>query len=135
MSIQVFHRAQGKASEKRGATFTGEVWAEPILPGVDNVTVASVFFKPGSRTFWHTHELGQLLQVTSGQGWVCEDGKEPERIRTGDTVWIPPHTRHWHGADTDTFMIHTAISLGKSSWQEEVQDALSGMRSVDGQEG
>ena len=123
MSIKVFHRAQGKASEQRSATFTGVVWADPILSGVDNVTVTSVFFAPGARTYWHTHVLGQVLQVTAGSGWVCAEGEAAQEIRTGDTVWIPAHLRHWHGAAQDSFMVHTATSLGKSLWEEEVTEA------------
>jgi quercetin dioxygenase-like cupin family protein len=129
--MKVFHgRAQGAASEQRSATFTGVVWADPIMPTTDKVTVATVFFSPGARTYWHTHEQGQILQVTAGSGWVCVDGGEPEAIRQGDVVWIPANERHWHGADVDSYMVHIATSLGKTSWEEEVaeQDYLSAVR-------
>jgi quercetin dioxygenase-like cupin family protein len=129
--MKVFHgRAQGAVSEQRSATFTGVVWADPIMPTTDKVTVATVFFSPGARTYWHTHEQGQILQVTAGSGWVCVDGGEPEAIRQGDVVWIPANERHWHGADVDSYMVHIATSLGKTMWQEEVaqQDYLSAVR-------
>jgi quercetin dioxygenase-like cupin family protein len=129
--MKVFHgRAQGAVSEQRSATFTGVVWADPIMPTTDKVTVATVFFSPGARTYWHTHEQGQILQVTSGSGWVCVDGGEPEAIRQGDVVWIPANERHWHGADVDSYMVHIATSLGKTMWEEEVaqQDYLSAVR-------
>jgi quercetin dioxygenase-like cupin family protein len=129
--MKVFHgRAQGAVSEQRSATFTGVVWADPIMPTTDKVTVATVFFSPGARTYWHTHEQGQILQVTAGSGWVCVDGGEPEAIRQGDVVWIPANERHWHGADVDSYMVHIATSLGKTSWEEEVaeQDYLSAVR-------
>jgi quercetin dioxygenase-like cupin family protein len=79
-----------------------------------------VFFSPGARTFWHTHEHGQVLHVTSGRGWVCADGGQPQEIRQGDMVWIRPRERHWHGAAADTYMVHLAISLGEVDWQEEL---------------
>jgi len=121
--MKVFHgRAEGKVSEQRGATFTGVVWADPIMPATDNVTINSVFFTPGARTYWHKHELGQVLQVTAGQGWICAEGQDPQPIRQGDVVWIPPNERHWHGAAADTYMIHVATSIGKSEWQEAVSD-------------
>ena len=122
--MKVFHgRAQGAASEQRSATFTGTVWADPVMPATDKVAVNNVFFSPGARTYWHTHELGQVLHVTAGSGWVCAQGGQPQRIRGGDVVWIPGNERHWHGASTDSYMIHVATSLGATNWQEEVSQA------------
>ena len=122
--MQVFHgSSQSRASEKRGPTFSGPVWADPVLPAQDNVSVAHVFFQPGSRTFWHVHERGQVLHVTAGRGWVCTEGGQPQSIGQGDVVWIRPGERHWHGAASGTMMAHLAISLGKADWQEELPEA------------
>jgi quercetin dioxygenase-like cupin family protein len=121
--MKVFHgRMEGAPSELRAATFTGTVWADPIMAATDNVAINNVFFSPGGRTHWHTHEQGQILHVTAGSGWVCLDGEAPQRIRTGDMVWIRPHERHWHGASLDSYMIHMATSLGKTVWAEAVAD-------------
>jgi quercetin dioxygenase-like cupin family protein len=120
--MQVFHgRSEGAASEQRGATFTGAVWADPVMPLTDGVTVNNVFFSPGARTHWHAHEYGQLLNVTAGLGWVCLAGEAPRAIRTGDVVWIAPHERHWHGAAQDSYLVHMATSIGKTGWQEAVE--------------
>ncbi|HTK00639.1 MAG TPA: cupin domain-containing protein [Bordetella sp.] len=116
-------RVTGVPSEQRGPTFTGVVYADPVMPTMDNVGINNVFFTPGARTFWHTHEYGQVLHVTGGQGWICLDGQEPQVIRQGDVVWIGPNERHWHGASTDTFMMHMATSMGKATWQDPVTDA------------
>lgn len=107
-------------SERRGTTFTGEVWAQPVLPGTDGVLVNTIVFTPGARTFWHRHERGQILQVLAGFGLVCSRGGQPQCLRVGDTVWVPPGEQHWHGASPDSFMSHTAISLGRTEWDEEV---------------
>ncbi len=121
--MQVFHaRTEGKPSELRGETFTGTVWSDPILPATDGVMIGNVFFSPGGRTHWHSHERGQVLTVLAGSGWVCKDGEKPQRIQTGDIVWIAPNERHWHGADVGSFMIHTATTLGKTAWAEAVSD-------------
>jgi quercetin dioxygenase-like cupin family protein len=121
--MKVFHgRAEGAVSEQRSATFTGVVYADPIMPTTDTITIANVFFSPGARTYWHTHQQGQILQVTSGSGWICVAGGEPQAIRTGDVVWIPANERHWHGASADSYMVHTATSLGKTMWEEEVSE-------------
>ncbi len=122
--MKVFHgRATDGISELRGGTFSGTVWADPVMPTTDGVTINTVFFAPGGRTYWHQHEYGQVLQVTAGRGWICLAGKEPEVIRQGDVVWIGPHERHWHGASTDSYMVHIATSIGKTAWEEEVASA------------
>jgi len=110
-------------SEQRSSTFTGQVWAHPTVPGVDGVTIATIIFTPAARTFWHRHERGQILQVLSGRGLICSRGESPARLRVGDTVWIPPGELHWHGAGPDSFMSHTAVSLGQTLWDQEVTEA------------
>lgn len=119
--MKVFHgRTEGAASEARGPTFTGTVWADPVMPSTDGVTINNVFFSPGARTHWHTHEQGQMLHVSAGQGWICKDGETPQPIRAGDVVWIGPNERHWHGAAQGSYMVHLATSIGRTSWADEV---------------
>jgi quercetin dioxygenase-like cupin family protein len=121
--VIVINGRSGTPSQNRGGTtFTGEVWAESILPTTDGNTVNTVVFTPGARTFWHSHERGQLLQVLVGKGLVCSAGGAPVEIHPGDTVWVPAGERHWHGACPDSLMSHTAISLGKTTWENEVAD-------------
>src|ERR1041385_448955 len=80
--------------------FTGTVWQDPINtpPAPARVNSARVAFEPGARTAWHTHPLGQTLFVISGVGRVQTKGGPVREIRPGDTVWIPPGEKHWHGA-------------------------------------
>ena len=119
--MKVFHgRAPGTASEMRGSTFTGTVWADPVMPATADVMINNVFFSPGARTHWHSHAQGQVLNVTAGKGWICVEGEEPQPIRAGDVVWIGANERHWHGAAEDSYMIHMATSLGKTLWEEAV---------------
>lgn len=120
--MRIVHgRPDGQPSQERGATFTGQVWFDPVLSDGGN-TIGTVFFTPGAHTYWHSHEHGQILQVLSGRGFVCAEGEEPQEIRAGDTVWTAPGERHWHGAAPDSFMSHTAISLGETLWGDEVTD-------------
>jgi quercetin dioxygenase-like cupin family protein len=122
--MKVFHgRAAGAESERRGDTFTGTVYADPVMPTTNGVTINTVFFAPGGRTYWHAHEQGQVLTVTSGQGWICKDGEAPQPIRQGDIVFIGPNERHWHGASDSSYLVHIATSIGKNTWQEEVADS------------
>jgi quercetin dioxygenase-like cupin family protein len=119
--MRIVHGRTGDAaSEQRPATISGEAWFDPVLPATDGTTITTVFFTPGARTYWHSHENGQILQVLSGRGLICTAGARPREIGAGDTVWVPPGERHWHGAAADSFMSHTAISLGTTHWAEEV---------------
>jgi quercetin dioxygenase-like cupin family protein len=82
--MKVFHaRTEGKPSELRSETFSGTVWADPVMPATDGVMINNVFFAPGER--------------------------------------------HWHGAAADSYMIHMATSMGKTTWAEAVsqQDYVS----------
>lgn len=84
----------------------------------------TVSFEPGARTAWHAHPLGQTLIVTQGVGLVQHWDGPVQEIRPGDVVWIPPHTKHWHGASPSTGMTHIAIAEvldGKVvEWMEHV---------------
>jgi quercetin dioxygenase-like cupin family protein len=115
-------RAPGAASEQRTSTFTGTVWADPVLPTTDDVTINNVFFTPSARTHWHRHERGQVLHVTAGSGLVCTHGAAPRRLGAGDTVWVPAGELHWHGAGTDGYLLHLAVSLGTTEWHQPVSD-------------
>lgn len=121
MTIVRNSRAADKATEKRGPTFTGDVWADPILSD-EGIVIANVTFTPCARTYWHHHENGQVLEVKVGSGWICDKGGEPQRLTVGDIVWAPPGTTHWHGADEGSIMTHLAISRGKTTWLDPVTD-------------
>ena len=121
MIITTPTQAAGTAG-KPGSQFTGTAYPYLTMPATDGVTINTVNFTPGARTFWHRHESGQILQILAGRGLIQSDGSPVEVIRAGDTVWIPAGERHWHGAAPDSFMTHTAISLGTTEWAEPVED-------------
>lgn len=125
--MRIFHGRNGTPTELKSDTFTGEVFGDPVMPTADGVTINNVFFSPGARTYWHTHEVGQILTVVAGRGWVCVDGEEAAPLKTGDVAWIPAGEKHWHGAAADSYLLHTAISIGKTHWFEEVKDAQYGL--------
>jgi len=121
------------ASKKPPADyFTGTVWQEPIVEAPDpaRVRAAMVTFEPGARTNWHTHPLGQTLHVVSGAGLAQVWGEAIHEIKAGDTVWIPPGEKHWHGAAPATRMAHIAIHEALDGvhvdWLEPVTDAQYG---------
>lgn len=105
-----------------GPTFTGAVAALKTMPRAEGVAINTIDFAPSARTFWHRHERGQVIVVLAGSGLIQSDGGPVHRIRSGDTVWVPPDERHWHGAGPRTFVVHTAISLGQTTWETAVSD-------------
>jgi len=108
--------------------FTGTVRVDAPFKGTDpaRVSGATVTFEPGARSAWHTHPLGQTLIVTAGTGLVQESGKAIQVIKAGDTVWIPPGVKHWHGATATTGMTHVAIAEALDckvvNWMEQVSE-------------
>ena len=109
--------------------FTGPVTVTSPFKGTADARLggATVTFQPGARTNWHTHPLGQLLIVTEGRGWVQSEGGPAQEYGPGDTVWIAPGVKHWHGAARTSTMTHVAVSEaleGQSvTWLEPVSDA------------
>ena len=119
--MKIVRGREGKPSAQRTDTFTGEVWGDVVLAD-DGITVNSVFFAPGARTHWHTHDQGQILVVTSGQGRARSRDGSGGKLTPGDVVWIPPGEEHWHGSDADSYVLHLAISLGGHEWLDPVSD-------------
>jgi quercetin dioxygenase-like cupin family protein len=109
-------------------SFTGVVWQDPIIeaPAPARIRAARVSFEPAARTAWHTHPLGQTLHVVSGVGRVQAKGGPIREIKAGDTVWIPPGEKHWHGGGPNTGMVHMAIQESLDGrhveWMEHVTD-------------
>ncbi|WP_363718612.1 carboxymuconolactone decarboxylase family protein [Reyranella sp.] len=126
MILEILRQGSQPATKGSSDNFIGSVSVDQRFQRSDPARVGggTVTFQPGARTAWHTHPLGQTLIVTSGTGWVQLEGGPVEEIRTGDVVFIPPRTRHWHGATATSAMSHVAIAEaldGKSvDWMEQV---------------
>lgn len=115
---------------REAENFTGSVGVEPLVDATapSPLTAARVTFAPGARTAWHSHPLGQTLIVTTGAGWVQQEGGAKQEIRVGDVVWTPPGMKHWHGATATDRLTHIALTEqqpdGKRvEWMEKVSDA------------
>ncbi|HUI92777.1 MAG TPA: carboxymuconolactone decarboxylase family protein [Chitinivibrionales bacterium] len=108
--------------------FTGTAWLNILVPQDEtgNYAIGNVVFEPGCRNNWHKHPAGQILLVTDGKGFYQEKGKPARLITKGDTVVIPSHTEHWHGAASDSSLTHIAITnnskQGAVEWLLPVTD-------------
>jgi len=108
--------------------FTGTVRVQSLFDAKEPARSSGgqVTFRPGARSAWHTHPLGQILIVSGGVGWVQQWGGPVQVIRKGDVVWIPAGVKHWHGATPTTTMTHIAFQEqldGRAvDWLEKVTD-------------
>lgn len=127
-STQIAPNGSRPSSKGPAQYFTGAVIVEPLYGANDSTssTGGLVTFEPGARSAWHTHPGGQYLIVTSGTGWVQEEGGQKREIKLGDVIWTPPGVKHWHGATATNAMSHIAITNmagGKNvDWMEKVAD-------------
>jgi quercetin dioxygenase-like cupin family protein/predicted enzyme related to lactoylglutathione lyase len=87
--------------------------------------VATATFVDGGRTYWHRHHGEQVLYVLSGKGWVQKDGEGASSIRQGDVVYVAPGERHWHGAQPGENLVHLAVTIGETEWEEEVREQFA----------
>jgi quercetin dioxygenase-like cupin family protein len=126
--VSVTRKESQSGTKGPAEMFTGSVHISSQFAREEpsRVTGATVTFEPGARTAWHKHPLGQTLIVTAGAGWVQQWNGERQEIHAGDVVWIPPNTKHWHGATASDRMTHIAIQerLGSKNveWLEQVTD-------------
>jgi len=110
--------------------FTGSVVVDPLYQNNEHTsnTGGLVTFEPGARSNWHTHPAGQVLIVTSGTGWVQDEGGEKRLMRPGDVIWAPPGVKHWHGATATNGVSHIAITNMRDGrnveWLERVADEV-----------
>ena len=104
--------------------FTGKSYLKRLTPAPN--AVVNVTFEPGCRNFWHSHEGGQLLFVTAGEGYYQAEGEPATRLKAGDVVNIPAGLKHWHGAADDSWFVHLAAagdpSKPETQWLELVND-------------
>jgi len=129
MKERIVKAGDGATKVAPADKFVGQVLQDQVFVPEDpsRLRVTRVTFTPGGRTNWHTHAVGQILYVLSGAGRIQFDGAPVREILPGDTVVIPPKTRHWHGAAPDHMMCHLAMSESDDSgaatdWLEPVSD-------------
>lgn len=130
--VVVTHVGSQPSNVGPSENFTGAVRVDSRFKGTGlaRISGGTVTFEPGARTAWHTHPLGQTLIVTAGVGRVQHWEGPAQEIRPGDTVWIPPGVKHWHGASAEVGMSHIAFSEALDGttvdWMEQVTDEQYG---------
>ena len=110
--------------------FIGKSFLNPLTDPKCGLFLANVTFEPGCRNSWHIHHAksggGQMLVCTAGEGWYCEEDKEPVSLTPGTVIAIPANVRPWHGAKKDSWFSHRAFEIPgedcSTEWCEPVDD-------------
>ena len=119
----------GEPNDGFAQYFVGQSYLAPVLE-TPQIAIHNVTFEPGCRNNWHIHHAksggGQMLVCTAGEGWYCEEGKEPVSLTPGTVIAIPANVRHWHGAKKDSWFSHIAFEIPgedcSTEWCEPVGD-------------
>jgi quercetin dioxygenase-like cupin family protein len=100
--------------------FTG---TSTVMDGKD-LSAARRRFEPGARTYWHSHDNGQLLMVEQGRMRVQRRGEPMKEFGVGGSDYTGPNVVHWHGAVPDGPLVQINVGFGgNSKWFEAVTDA------------
>lgn len=102
--------------------------AEPFTGRSDRLetqgTISRRSFEAGARSYWHTHEKGQLVMVQEGRARVQTRGQATRELGPGETDFAPPGAEHWHGATPTSRLVQLAVNFGGSiKWGVEVTQA------------
>jgi quercetin dioxygenase-like cupin family protein len=108
-------RAQQPAAN--APRFTG---VSTVMDSKD-VTIARRRFEPGARTYWHSHDRGQLLMVEQGRMRLQKRGEPMKELSVGQSDYTGPNVVHWHGAAPDQALVQINAGFGgDTKWLDEV---------------
>lgn len=99
--------------------FTGK---SATLEGKD-LSVARRSFEAGARSYWHSHDNGQLLMVEDGRMRTQKKGGAMKELGKGESDYTGPNVVHWHGAVPGQSLIQINVGFGGATkWLDEVTD-------------
>lgn len=101
------------------AQFTG---TSTVMDGKD-LSAARRSFEPGARSYWHSHDSGQLLFVEQGAMRTQKRGEKMRELKAGESDYTGPNIVHWHGAAPRERLVQVNVGFGPGSkWYEAVTD-------------
>jgi quercetin dioxygenase-like cupin family protein len=109
--------AQQTANEPR---FTGKT----VVMDAKDVSAGRRSFEPGARTYWHSHDKGQLLLVEQGRMRTQKKGGPVRDLGVGESDYAGPNVVHWHGATPNEALVQINVGFGGGTkWLDAVTDA------------
>jgi quercetin dioxygenase-like cupin family protein len=120
------------------ARFTGK---NTMLESASSATLRAARgrFEAGARSYWHSHDAGQLIFVQEGRARFQRRGEATRDLRAHESDYTAPNVVHWHGAAPDeaAVMVTVALAAPRSgsarsprSSTEEHSDRLPRRRSL-----
>jgi quercetin dioxygenase-like cupin family protein len=111
--------AQWIGHAQQAPLFTGK---SDTMEGKD-LSAARRHFDAGARSYWHSHDNGQLLLVEKGRMRTAKRGQAMKELGVGESDYTGPSVQHWHGAapNQDLVQINVGFS-GATKWLEAVTD-------------
>jgi quercetin dioxygenase-like cupin family protein len=85
-------------------------------------TFAHIYFAPGARTKWHSHEMGQVILCEEGTCMNALKGGPVFLLHAGETSYAPPGVPHWQGAAPTAGGTQFNTQRGKITWMDAVTD-------------
>ena len=100
--------------------FTGK---SDVMEGKD-LSAARRSFEAGARSYWHSHDNGQLLLVEDGRMRTQKRGGPMKELGKGESDYTGPKIVHWHGAAPGQPLVQINVGFGgQTQWMEAVTDA------------
>jgi len=88
-----------------------------------DLSAARRSFEAGARSYWHSHDNGQLLFVEKGTMRTQKRGEKMRELKTGESDYTAPNVVHWHGAAPNEPLVQINVGFsGGSKWYEAVTD-------------
>jgi len=120
----------GLAAALAGSTrWTRAQSSQPLFTGRSEVvdskdlSIARRNFDPAARTYWHSHDKGQLLFIEQGRARLQRRGEAVKELKAGDSDYTAPNVVHWHGAVPNERLMQINIGFGGTTkWLEAVTD-------------
>jgi quercetin dioxygenase-like cupin family protein len=110
----------GVVAAQQAPQFTGR---SETMDGKD-LSVARRHFDAGARTYWHSHDKGQLLLVEDGRMRTQKKGGPVRDLGVGESEYAGPNVVHWHGATPDQPLTQINVGFGGGAkWMDAVTDA------------
>ncbi len=118
------------------STFAQEPGTTPRFTGTStpmdgkDLSAARRSFEAGARSYWHSHDNGQLLLVEKGKMRTQKRGQTMKELGAGESDYTGPNVVHWHGAAPNEALVQINVGFGGGSkWYEEVTaDQYNGKR-------
>ena len=121
LAVAALHaQAPAGSPQPNPPLFTG---TSTVMDGKD-LSAARRRFEPGARTYWHSHDNGQLLYVEAGRMWAAKRGQAKHEFGPGESDYTGPNVEHWHGATTQSHLIQVNVGFGGGTkWLDAVSEA------------